>query len=222
MRKSLNAFLPAAAIALLMAPAILAHSATDQLGSRSAEDWIALLEAPARVAALKVDEIIGRLELAPGQVVADLGAGTGVFSLPLAQAVAPAGKVYAVDIDPALVDYIRQKAEKRKVTNVVPVLGKPGDPALPAADVDLVFMHDVLHHIEDRVGYLKQTVRYLKPSARMAFVEMDPVKGAHRNDAKLQLTPGQLAAWMADLGFVQTATYPVGDDKWYVVYSRKA
>jgi ubiquinone/menaquinone biosynthesis C-methylase UbiE len=206
---------------MLMVTSLLAHSSTDQLGSRSAEDWIALLEAPARVAALKVDEIIGRLDLAPGQVVADLGAGTGVFTLPLAEAVGPKGRVYAVDIDPALVDYIRQKAEKRKVANVVPVLGKPGDPALPAADVDLAFMHDVLHHIEDRVGYLKQTVRYMKPGARMAFVEMDPVKGAHRNDAKLQLTPQQLDRWMSDLGFTQTGTYPVGDDKWYVLYTRK-
>src|SRR5262245_54665979 len=72
-----------------------------QLGSRPADDWIARLERPERLAGLKIDYIISKLELKPGQVVADIGAGPGVLSLPIGRTVAPGGKVYAVEIDQA-------------------------------------------------------------------------------------------------------------------------
>ncbi len=192
-----------------------------QLGSRSADEWIAMLESPGRIAALKVDEVVGRLQLKPGEVVADLGAGTGVFAVPLARAVGPAGKVYAVEIDQALVDYIGRKAKDQKVPNVHAVLGKFADPALPASDVDVAFIHDVLHHVEDRAGYLKQVARYLKPAGRIAIVEFEALEGGHRDNPKLQITQPQLRTWMADLGFVQSAEFPLSDDKWYVIYSRK-
>src|SRR5216683_2608985 len=84
--------------------------ATGQLASRPAEDWMARLERPERVAGLKIDYIISKLEVKPGQVVADIGAGPGVISLPLAKAVSPGGKVYAVEIDQAFLDHIEKKA----------------------------------------------------------------------------------------------------------------
>ena len=120
-----------------------------QLASRPTEEWIKTLDAPKRIAGLRVDDIIARLRVVPGQVVADLGAGTGAFALPLGKAVGPKGKVYAVEIDCGLVDYIGGKVKQAGASNVLPVLGKPTDPSLPAADVDLAFLHDVLHHVED-------------------------------------------------------------------------
>ena len=75
-----------------------------QLGARDAEEWIKTLESPQRIAGLKINEVISRLYLKPGMIVADIGAGTGVFSRPLARAVAPGGKVYAIDVDQGLVD----------------------------------------------------------------------------------------------------------------------
>src|SRR5512140_3782182 len=77
-----------------------------QLGSRVTEEWIKTLERPERLKAQKVDEVIRRLDLEPGMVGAELGAGSGIFSRPMARAVAPGGKVYAVDIQQGLLDYI--------------------------------------------------------------------------------------------------------------------
>src|SRR5438034_9326726 len=108
-----------AAFTLIAAATLLA----DQLASRPAPDWIARLERPERVAGLKIDYIISKLEVKPGQVVADIGAGPGVISLPLAKAVSPGGKVYAVEIDQAFLDHIEKKAKEQSVANITTVLG---------------------------------------------------------------------------------------------------
>src|SRR4051794_21233523 len=81
-----------------------------QLAARSAEEWIKTLETPTRIAGLKIPETIDALKLKPGQTVADIGAGTGLFTLPMALKVKPGGTVYGVDIDKELVDYISEKA----------------------------------------------------------------------------------------------------------------
>lgn len=199
----------------------IAPPAHGQRAARPAEEWIKMLDSPARVAGLRIDEVIGKLALRPGDVVADLGAGTGVFSIPLARAVGPTGKVYAVEIDQALVDHIAARAREQDARNVHAVLGEFSDPALPAADVDVAFFHDVLHHVQDRTTYLKNVTRHLKPEGRFAIVELDAKTGAHRHDARLQITREQLRAWMADLGFVEADEFPLFEDKWYVTYTRK-
>src|SRR5919198_1466820 len=183
-----------AGIILLTATAIVGAG---QLAARPAPEWIARLERPERVASLKIDYIISKLELRPGLVVADMGAGPGVISLPMAKAVTPGGKVYAVDIDQAFIDHIAMRAKEQHVTNVQPILGRFTDPALPAADVDVALFHDVLHHIEDRAGYLKATAKYMKPDGRIAIVELSPTKGSHRNEPGLQVTKEQVKEWLA-------------------------
>jgi ubiquinone/menaquinone biosynthesis C-methylase UbiE len=193
---------------------------TGQLGSRPADEWAKLLDSHERVAGLHVDRVVAALGLRPGQVVADLGAGTGVFSAPLAKAVAPSGRVYAVEIDAKFFDYIKRRASDEKLANVVTVLGRPADPALPAGDVDLAFMHDVLHHVADREGYLKNAVRYLKPSGRFAIADLNPATGAHRDDPSLQITKEQVNGWMKALGFGNAREVPISADKWFVIYSR--
>lgn len=151
-------------IALLVAPA----EVPAQLGSRETKEWIERLERPERISGLKIDQVLSLLKLKPGDKVADIGAGTGAFSLPFARTVAPSGKVYAVDIDAGLLDYIAQKTEKEKVKNIQTVKGEFSDPKLPAGDIDLAFFHDVLHHVEKRQAYLKTLATYMKPSGRIA------------------------------------------------------
>ncbi|MBI4460499.1 MAG: class I SAM-dependent methyltransferase [Acidobacteria bacterium] len=194
-----------------------------QLGSRETSEWISTLERPERIAGLKIDEVIARLALKPGMIVADIGAGTGAFSRPFAKAVAPGGAVFAVDIDQGLLDHIAQRARQEKIENLEPVLGKFDDPNLPIHAVDLAFFHDVLHHIEKRDLYLKNLATYLRPAGRIALIEMnehDP-QTPHRNQQELILGRSQVDRWMADLGFHPIKELDLfGDKKWFVIYQR--
>ena len=208
------------AVCCFLAAVVFNSNAVAQLGARSAEEWVKTLESANRLAKLKVDEAVAALKLGPRSVVADIGAGSGIFTLPLAKAVAGGGKVYAVDIEQGLVDHITKKAAEAKVTNVHGVLGKFTDPNLPARDVDVAFIYDVLHHIEDRAGYLKSLATYLKPKGRIAVIDFFPELGPHKNDPKLQVTKDETKAWMAAAGFKPVAEHKLYDDKWYVEYGR--
>ena len=200
----------------------VAAAGARQLASRPAPDWIQRLERPERIATLKIDYIISSLDLKPGQVVADLGAGPGVISIPMAKAVMPNGKVYAVDIDKAFIDHIKMRAGEQHITNVIPVLGKYTDPALPAQDVDVALFHDVLHHIKDRAEYLKATAKYVKPTGKIAIVELDPKTGSHRDDPSLTISKDQAKEWLAAAGFKPVREFDgLTENKWFVVYARQ-
>jgi arsenite methyltransferase len=192
-----------------------------QLGSRSTEEWLKTLDSPTRIQGLKIDDTIARLGLKPGMIVADIGAGSGIFEGPLAKAVGAGGTVYAVDVDQGLLDAINKKAAEARVTNVKTVLGKFTDPALPATDVDVAFINDVLHHIEGRAAYLKNLARYLKPSGRIALIEFHPELGGHRNQPELQVSKDQAAALMADAGFKPVEEISLFTDKYFVLYGRR-
>lgn len=189
-----------------------------QLGNRSAEQWIDRLERPARVANLKIDDIISHLGLKPGDVVTDLGAGTGVFSRPFARAVGVTGKVLAVEIDQQLLDHIGQRAQEENLGNIETVLGKFEDPNLPRRDVDLAFFHDVLHHIKEREAYLKALASYLKPTGRIIVIEGHHT---HRGDPDMEMSKELVTQLMASAGFEPTDDVDLFEDKYFVVYSRK-
>jgi ubiquinone/menaquinone biosynthesis C-methylase UbiE len=193
-----------------------------QLGARPAEDWIKTLESSNRLEKLKIDETVAKLGLKPGDRIADVGAGSGIFCPSLAKAVSPVGKVYAVDIEQGLIDHIAKRAHELKLTNIEPVLGQFTDPNLPVRDLDLAFMYDVLHHIEHREEYLRNLARYLKPAGRIAVIDFQPGKGPHPNDPELQVTLAQADAWMSAIGFKPANEIALFDDKWFVVYSRSA
>jgi ubiquinone/menaquinone biosynthesis C-methylase UbiE len=201
---------------LLSAP----DPAAAQLASRPAEEWTKTLEGPERVAALKIEEVVAALKLRPGQQIADIGAGSGLLEVSLARAVGPTGRVYAVDIDAAFFPEIQKRASAAKVGNVQTVLGKFTDPALTATNIDLALFHDVLHHVEDRAGYLKTLTRYLAPSGRVAVVDYEGGQGPHAGQPELQVTREQLAAWMASAGLTQIEDVKLFPSKYVLVYAR--
>lgn len=196
-----------------------------QLASRKAEEWVPALERPHRVASQKIEEVLAKLSLKSGMVVADIGAGSGLFSRPLAKAVTPAGKVYAVDIQQDLLDYISQRDKEDNIRNVRTVLGEFDDPKLPARDVDLAFINDVLHHIEHRALYLKALATYMKADGRIAIIEMDKndPETPHKNQPELLVAREEMLQWMSDAGFRLAEEYPdlFPGTKWFLVFGRK-
>lgn len=226
-------------LALLGGTAVLAQ----QQGTRppgthqdmtQGKEWIRRLERPERLPGLKIPEVIAALGLQPGVVVADIGAGTGAFTIPFARAVAPSGKALAVDIHPDLMEYIAGKARDENVTNLATVLAERDDPKLPPNQVDVAFFHDVFHNVNDRQDYLKRLVSYLKPSGRIAIVEQefdDPIAKKWDVDAD-RITREQVKTWMAGVGFELQAEFdmfrgannPAGTGmpaRWFVLYAKK-
>ena len=189
-----------------------------QLGSKPAKEWIESMERPERLAKLKTEEVMARLELKPGDLVADVGAGSGVFSWPLAQAVAPGGTLYAVEVDPGFLDFIRDGAQKRGVDNVHPVLGEFTDPKLPVRNLDLAFFHNVLHHIEGRQAYLETLSGYMKPNARIVIIDL--IEG--HKEPEMQMNLDQVKEWMDAIGFQMTAEHSVFEDRFFAIFSRVA
>jgi ubiquinone/menaquinone biosynthesis C-methylase UbiE len=130
--------------------------------------------------------LIKVLDVKPGQTVCDLGCGNGFYSLKLARLVGPQGKVLAVDIQPQMLEFLRQRASAERLQNIQPVLGTLVDPKLPEESVDLVLLVDVYHefsHPEHMLGAIR---RSLKPSGRVALVEFRaedpevPIKPLHK------------------------------------------
>lgn len=111
------------------------------------------------------------MDVPPGATVADIGAGSGYFTERLARLVGPNGRVYASDIQPGMLDLIRQRIARERLTNVVLVLGDPADPKLPEASIDLALMVDVYHELADPQVVLAHIKRALKPAGRLVLIE---------------------------------------------------
>jgi ubiquinone/menaquinone biosynthesis C-methylase UbiE len=127
---------------------------------------------PARDAWQMPDRVIDTLALKPGQIVADIGSGTGYFTVRLAKSAA-APKVYGADIEPGMVQYLRERAVKDGLHNVVAVQAAADTPNLPEP-VDLVLIVDTYHHIGDREMYFRRLAKSLKPGGRVAIIDFKP------------------------------------------------
>jgi predicted methyltransferase len=116
------------------------------------------------------DRVVEGLALAPGARVGDLGAGGGYFTFLIAEAVGPEGKVYAIDVDEGMLEYVREKAAQDGHANVETVLAAGSDPQLPEP-VDLLFTCNTYHHLEDRSAYFEAVRPYLRPGGRVAIID---------------------------------------------------
>ena len=119
----------------------------------SAEEYAKVLDDPERDAWQKPEDVVRALGLKAGATVADLGAGTGYFTVRFAGPVGTKGRVLAVDIDPKLLERVRERAASLKLGNVETVLAAADDPHLLGGSVDVIFICDVIHHIENRPAY---------------------------------------------------------------------
>jgi arsenite methyltransferase len=133
--------------------------------------WVALFENPERHAWQKPDEVVKALALKPGDVVADIGAGTGYFTRLFARETAPGGTALGLDTEPAMVKYMQEDARKRNLDNYIARLVKADDPELGTNTVDMIFICDTLHHIDNRVSYLKRLAKALRQGGRIVIID---------------------------------------------------
>lgn len=118
------------------------------------------------------ERVIGALSLQPGLSVADIGAGSGYFTRRFVQAVTEKGKVYAVDVEPDMLQYAKASIARMPIPATVEfVLARPDNPGLPPQSVDLIFLCNVYHHLNDRPAYFSNVRSALKPSGRIAIID---------------------------------------------------
>jgi SAM-dependent methyltransferase len=156
-------------------------------------DW---LERSEREIEEMPETALDKIGIREGMTVADVGAGIGYFTVRLGRRVGPAGKVYAVDVQPEMLTMLKQRAAKANLKNVVPVLGSESDPKLPAAAVDLVLLVDVYHEFSQPQKMLQRMRDALKSDGRLVLLEYRkedphiPVRSEHKmsvDEAKTEL-----------------------------------
>ncbi|MBW2190646.1 MAG: class I SAM-dependent methyltransferase [Deltaproteobacteria bacterium] len=141
------------------------------------EKYTGVLEGERREVVQHRDEIIDAIGLVEGMVVADIGAGTGLFTTEIARRVEDHGAVFGVDIVPAFLDRIRERAKAEQLTNVTVVLGEERVTALEDASVDLAFMCDTYHHIEYPQTYMHSLFRTLRPGGTLVLIDFERIEG---------------------------------------------
>jgi len=171
---------------------------------------------PPPLPSLRVDDIVGELDLKAGDVVADIGSGSGVFTVAFARAVGPTGTVYAVDIDQAMLDFVVDRARNEGLNNVVGVMGEYDDPMLPSDEVDFAFYHRTLHMIEHRQSHLNATANYMAPDGRIVIIESG--RDAVRN--WMWIERDHADQWMAAISFYPAKVVEGFDNRWFVIYQR--
>ena len=141
-------------------------TACDQIAYRQMNE-------PGREAWQQPKAVVEALHIPPGARIADLGAGGGYFTFPLAEAVGPEGHVYAVDTEDESLRFIEQDAARRggMPRQVTLILATPNNPHLPTSGVDLIFTCNTYHHLSDRVSYMQALAGFLRPNGRIAIID---------------------------------------------------
>ncbi len=153
------------------------------------------------------DLAVRLLRVQRGSTLADIGAGSGYFTVRLARAVGSSGRVYATDIQQGMLDLLQQNVARAKLANVVPVLGTVDDPKLPAESIDLAIMVDVYHEFSQPQRMLQRIRESLKPGGRLVLLEYRaedpnlPILPDHK------MTKAQVKLEVEHEGFKQTRVY---------------
>lgn len=199
------------ALCLFAAPVVFGQAAeqgkphADHLERHfDAEESARRFEDPARDAWQLPDRVIAALNLKRGQIVADIGAGTGYFTVRLAKSKA-SPKVYASDIEPSMVTYLRERAAKEGLDNVIAVQASPDGPNLPAP-VDLILIVNTYHHIGDRVVYFRRLATSIRPGGQVAIIDFKPDSPVGP-PKEFRFPPEQFRSEMGKAGYKLTARH---------------
>ena len=181
-------------------------------------DW---LEREGREEEQRPGEVIKTMGLKDGDLVADLGCGTGFFARRMARAVAPSGRVYAVDIQPEMLDRMKGLLEKDGTTNVIPVLGEADDPKLPKAGLDWILLVDVYHELQQPKAMLAKMRESLKPAGRIALIEyrLEGTTASHIR-TEHRMSPAQVLAEWEPAGYRLVARHEFLPTQHFFVFEK--
>ena len=168
---------------------------------KNAEKYIVFLEREDRMNWQRPDAIIEELDLKGDEIIADVGAGSGYFSFRFASKL-PKGKVYAIDIEPEMIRYIHHKAIINDIKNIEAILAKPDDPKVPG-DSDIVFICDVLHHIENKSLWLKMIHNQMQKGARLILIEFKEGDLPEGPPEKIKISQNEIIKIVINGGFTR-------------------
>jgi SAM-dependent methyltransferase len=192
------------------------HDATATHRFDDADEWAEAFENPERGAWQLPDRVVSTLVTRDDLVIADIGSATGYFPMRFARAV-PNGRVYGADIEPSMVFYLNDRARRAGLTNLTSILAAPDDPHLPCP-VDLVFLCNTYHHIDDRIGYMSRLGDGMNPGFRVAIVDfrLESEKGPPH-----KLDPDVVREEMTKASFEEMASYEFLPEQYFLLFERQ-
>jgi len=162
---------------------------------------LSIFEYPDRDEKLQVNRVMDILRIKPGSSVGDIGAGSGWFTVRAAKRVGPSGLVYAVDINPAAISYINDRAKREHLENIRTIQGREDDPSLPANSIDSVLLLKTYHEVAQPVRLLQNLRHALKPGALVGIIDRNGKGDDHGVDNKVVIDEANKA------GFKLVSTY---------------
>lgn len=183
----------------------------DAHGPQDVDAYVKSLLAPERIARFQIPLVLDKLDPEPDASIGDLGCGPGLFSLAFARR-CPRGIVFAADVEPRQLDALSARLAAEEVRNVVPVLASPADPHFPPAALDLVFVADTYHHLEDRVEYMRRLAGALKPGGRVALLDYKPGQLDLGPPPEHKLPAGTMEREMREAGYVLVQSFDTHPD----------
>lgn len=221
---------PTAAIDTTQTPAALPEEAPQPVAVRinaeyadaKASRWAARLEHDGREVYDRKDAIVASLGIGPGSRIADVGAGTGLFSVAFAKAVGERGKVWGIDVQPDFVEHIRTRAKGENLPQLIAHRGGARTTGLAPATVDIAFLCDAYHHLEYPRTYLHDLFALIVPGGRLAIIDYDRTRPGTSRWMKdhIRADPDALLAEIRAAGFVEVARPLALDENFFVVFER--
>ena len=175
------------------------------------------LEDPDRKNWLPPEEVLDRLSLQPGWTVADIGAGTGYFTLPIAARIAPAGRVFAVDVSPEMLARLHEKLAEARLTNVQCVEAEASATTLPPHSCNCALLANVWHEFDGHAAVLAEARRILRPGAHLAILDWRPdVEPVHGPPLEHRISAASARQALAQAGFTPADSAPLFKISWLV------
>jgi arsenite methyltransferase len=180
-----------------------------------------MLDDPKRDAYQKPHEVVTALKLKEGEVIADIGAGSGYFTFRLAHHVGDAGRVYAVDVGADMIVHLNRRIRDLQLKNVVTILAAPDDPLLADASVDRFFICDTWHHIENHPSYLALLKKMLKPGGQIVMVDFKKEQTPMGPPMEMRISRADLVKEMETNGFKVAAEHTFLPYQYFIVFKAK-